>query len=74
MPIVLTDVTTDYESAATTNKSGVEYLPGFYMEVKPSKKPAFEGTHPGAPSAFKQSTISGAALHASHGRYSEITN
>lgn len=70
MPVILTDVTTDFESATATNKAGVEYLPGCFFEIKLSKKPEFdlvilaENSIP--PSVFeKRVSLTGRNLHAS---------
>lgn len=71
MPLMLTDVTTDYESATATNKAGVDYLPGCYMEVKLSKKPAFdfallsENSIPASAIETRYITMIGSNLHVS---------
>lgn len=69
MPIVLTDVTTDYESQTTANKSGIDYLPGIYMEIKLSKKPDFDfvilsgGSVPTTEYEKRCATLTGTNIH-----------
>jgi len=69
MPIFLTDVTTDYESQTTTNKSGLDYLAGCYLEIKLSKKPDFDfvilsgGSVPASAFEKQCATLTGTNIH-----------